>query len=211
MGKRRFLVKSICILISMFVAVNIYAGEQDICKRVDMKFLKSHINLPVSKIESKKEINGMCEIIVNYNQQFIPLYVDNTKKFVIFGKMHSNQNQITKKSIEAIKKKYSKKRELKFVNVRDKFDSIVNFTHKPENSSGEELYFITDPNCGYCKKAGQKINKLTDPFGITVKTIIVSTMRGSKEKAIEALKNCTKAADTQSKQPGSRIAHRSRG
>ncbi|MCP3922719.1 MAG: thioredoxin fold domain-containing protein [Desulfobacterales bacterium] len=173
-------------MILVFLTTLTFAENK--CENVNMRWLRSHVNLPQkSFIEEKNLQSEMCQIILNINERFIPLYADIERKFVISGQLYSKHKRITNDKIDSIKKKVSKLRQSEFIKVKKDFDSIASFTYTPKNPTGEELYFITDPNCGYCKKAGKDMKKIAEKQGITIKTIIVSMLNGSRNKATEAI------------------------
>ncbi|HIQ48507.1 MAG TPA: DsbC family protein [Aquifex aeolicus] len=131
-----------------------------ICDKVD---LKKHVPVPSFRVESKREIYGLCEMIININNQLIPVYA--TKDFIISGEMFSYKKQITQEILEKVRKEITK-RNLK------KLEKLTYVSYKPQNvSDGKYFYFISDPDCPYCNRIKKKVKELASKEGWEIRLI----------------------------------------
>ena len=133
-----------------------------VCDGITDRVLQKHAPIPPYQVMSKREINGLCEMILNINGQFVPIYA--TKDFVLAGEMFSNRRQITQEQIAKIRKEQVKR-------LKGKLDELTATIYKPANATGKILYFITDPNCPYCNRFKKTVKEFADKNGITVKLV----------------------------------------
>ena len=151
-------------------------GFASVCDEVN---LEKHVPIPPYKIESKREVFGLCEMIININNQLIPVYA--TKDFVISGEMFSNKRQITYEMLEKVKKEITKR------NVK-KLEKLRYVSYKPENAKNY-FYFISDPDCPYCNSVKGKVAELAKKYGWEIRLIWfpLPFHPRAKEKAISFL------------------------
>jgi thiol:disulfide interchange protein DsbC len=133
-----------------------------VCDGITDSVLRKHAPIPPYQVMSKREINGLCEMILNINGQFVPIYA--TKDFILAGEMFSGRKQITQEQIAKLKKEQFKK-------LKKEIDSFTATVYKPENAKGKVLYFITDPDCPYCNRFKKTVKEFADKNGITVKLV----------------------------------------
>jgi len=145
------------LLLGVLASSTAFAG---VCDEITDQVLQKHAPIPPYKVMSKREINGLCEMILNINGQFVPIYA--TKDFVLAGEMFSDRKQITQEQIAKLKEEQFKK-------LKKELDSLTATVYKPEKVSGKILYFITDPDCPYCNRFKKTVKEFADKNGITVK------------------------------------------
>ena len=170
--------KKILLLMTVFMFITSICFAKKPCKGKDIDWLRKHIPIPVSTIESKKSVNGMCEIILKAGTQFIPVYAG--KDFVLAGEMFQEKIRKTEATLNSIKTKIAK-------NSTEELNKAVAFTYTPENSTGKSIYMITDPLCPYCSKAAIGIKKIADETKTNIK-VILYTVHGE-----DGIKKCEKA------------------
>lgn len=142
------------LLLALFPSIAL-AG---ICEEVK---LSDHAPIPPYKVESKREIFGLCEMVININGQLIPLYV--SKDFIISGEMFSHKRQITQTQLQKIKAKVVKEN-------LSKIETLKYVSYKPKNAKGY-FYFISDPDCPYCNSVKEKVKDLADKYGYEIRLI----------------------------------------
>lgn len=163
------------LVISAVFTSCVFAG---VCEEV---YLPEHVPVPPYKIESKREIFGLCELILNINGQLVPVYA--TKDFVISGEMFSRKRQITQVQLSAVRKKVIKENLLKLETLRY-------VSYKPANAEeGRYFYFISDPDCPFCNRVKKKVKELADRYGYEIKLIWypLPFHKSAKPKAISFL------------------------
>jgi len=149
-----------------------------VCEEVK---LTDHVPIPPYRVESKREIFGLCEMILNINGQLIPVYA--TKDFLISGEMFSYRRQITQNQLETVKNKV----------VREsiaKLETLRYVSYKPEGvKEGRYFYFISDPDCPFCEKVKAEVKELADKYGYEIRLIWypLPFHREAKPKAVSFL------------------------
>jgi len=152
---KKFLLLTV-LLLTVFSSL-VYAG---VCEKVK---LTEHVPVPPYKVESKREVFGLCEMILNINGELIPVYV--TEDFVISGEMFTRKVQVTQVQIERVRKKVIKENLMKIETLRY-------VSYKPEGvKEGRYFYFISDPDCPYCEKMKGKVKELADKYGWEIRLI----------------------------------------
>lgn len=164
------------IIISFFTSVS---AENDVCRKINNEAILKNIPVSDFKILSTREIEGICEVIININDRVIPLY--GNENFLVSGDLFKNRQNITKDMIYNVNRKA-------FLDIKKNIDDIVAFEYRPKEIKSEKVvYMFTEPLCPYCHKAGSEVKNLADRYGFTVKVLLVS-MKGEegKRKCIEA-------------------------
>jgi thiol:disulfide interchange protein DsbC len=140
----------------------------------------------MSKIVNRREINGLCEIIMQIDSRFYPCYVG--ENYVIFGKMFSDGKFVSQRIIQKVQIQQQKKEQKEFISRKKELDRLVAIVYKPSKTSKKVLYMFTDPLCPFCHKAEAKIKELVEKYNMILKIIFYSVHppEGTK-KAIEAI------------------------
>lgn len=153
----------------------VFAG---VCEEVK---LADHVPIPPFKVESKREVFGLCEMILNINGQLIPVYA--TKDFVLSGEMFSHRRQITQSQLEIIRQKVIKEN-------LSKLETLRHVSYKPKGArEGRYFYFISDPDCPFCNRVKDRVKKLADKYGWEVRLVWfpLPFHREAKPKAVSFL------------------------
>ncbi len=175
---KSFLIKIIFALI-LFSSYSDLFSESEKCSKITADTVSKHIPVTDFRILTIREVQGVCEIIINVNNRIIPLYGDGN--YLISGDLFLNKKNITKENIYEENKKI-------FLENKNTINALTAFEYKPVNcKSGKTLYMFTEPLCPYCHKAGGEVKKLSDKYGFSVKVLLVS-MKGEegKRKCVEA-------------------------
>jgi len=137
-----------------------YFAFAGVCDEV---YLARHVPIPPHTVESKREVFGLCEMILNVGGQLIPIYA--TKDFVISGELFANKRQITQEQIEAVKQKVLKENLMKI-------ESLRFVSYKPASvKEGRYFYFISDPDCPFCNRIKGKVKELANKYGWEVRLL----------------------------------------
>ncbi|MBU1171303.1 MAG: thioredoxin fold domain-containing protein [Proteobacteria bacterium] len=140
--------------------------ENNICSGKTLDWLRQHVPIPPSTIESQKPLaGGLCEIILKTGPQYIPVYVND--EMVLAGEMFKDKIQVTENTINQLKAKTIQ-------HNRETLDKATAFTYAPAGAGEDSptVYMITDPLCPYCSRAAQNIQGLMDKHRAVLKTIL---------------------------------------
>ena len=145
------------IFVFLFFCGSALAG---VCEEVK---LSDHAPVPPYKVESKREVFGLCEMILNIGGQFVPVYA--TKDFIISGEMFSRKRQVTQAQLELVRRKVIKE-------SLAKIETLRYVSYRPENAKeGRYFYFISDPDCPFCQRVKGKVKELAEKYGYEIRLI----------------------------------------
>ncbi|PXF55643.1 MAG: hypothetical protein C4B58_14780 [Deltaproteobacteria bacterium] len=136
-------------------------------------------NINVIKIQPSA-VPGLCEVQVNFKGQNRILYTDQKSEFLITGAIFrsSDGTNITKEAIADLNR-FSDS-EIK------RLEDLTVFTI---GSKGEIVYFVTDPQCPYCKKAEEIVANMAEAGELQLKILLfpLSFHKGAKEQCISVI------------------------
>ncbi len=125
-------------------------------------------------------VPGLCEIEVNLKGQNRILYTDSKGEFLITGQIFkiSDGTNITKEAIVDLNRFTDS-------DIR-RLEELTAFT---VGSKGEIVYFVTDPQCPYCKKAERIVAQMAETEKLQLKVLLfpLSFHKGAKEQCISAI------------------------
>lgn len=168
-------------LILLFLFIFQSAMASPVCENADFK---RHIPIPPSyKVVSKREIYGLCEVILEGpGGRLVSIYA--SPDFVIAGIMFVNKKQVSREKINAIR---SAKIKEKFELLKNEVDKVVAITYKPEHVKGT-IYVFTGPLCPFCHRAERHIKEWADNYKVEFKIIFFPIhLPKGKNKAIRAV------------------------
>ncbi len=117
----------------------------------------------VESVSPLKEINGLCEVVVKIGTQPLVFYTDSTAKYVVAGNILSLKD----------KKNITRERQQEFMkvggDVLKKLEEHVNFTY---GEGKKYIYYITDPDCPFCKKSEPIIQEWAKKNSVIIKVIL---------------------------------------
>ncbi len=132
----------------------------------------------------KSPIDGLCEVTIQVSpDQKGIFYVDAKGQYVISGRILDleKKKDLTAERLETLNLRILSPQELSELEKR------VSFTY---GNSSNFVYFITDPDCSFCKKAENILDQLVKEGKISVKVILypLETLHPqAKKKAISLL------------------------
>jgi len=105
-------------------------------------------------------VPGLCEVALSMNSRNSIVYVDPDVKYFVAGQIISVEEgkSLTQEAMQDLNRLTQE--EMKTL------DSLTAFT---EGKSGKSFYYVTDPQCPYCKKGEEVLKKLIDEGKIMVK------------------------------------------
>ncbi len=134
-------------------------------------------NFEVKNVKPTKELPGICEAHVIVQDRYNILYIDQTGKYFIAGniiEVDTGKNLTQEASQELNKFTEGDLNKLK---------SLVAFT---VGKKGPEVFFVTDPQCPYCKKALPIVKKLAEENKIKLQVVLfpLSIHPGAYEQSV---------------------------
>jgi len=172
---------AIAILVLFATAATVYGGS--LCKednKTILSTLNKHVPIPPARIVSKREVYGLCEIILEIRGEFVPVYA--TDQFVLAGELFCKRHPVTQEKIRKIQEKL-------FISMRPELDKVVAMIYRPDTEKIQHtLYMITDPACPYCHLAEAGIREIAKEHNAVLKVVFFPVhLPEGKEKAIEAI------------------------
>jgi len=158
----------------------------DVCGDLTDDVIKKQLDVEEFRVVSKREVNGVCELIITINSRLIPFY--GNRKYLVSGEMYVNGVSLTRNAIYNIIK-------TRIVSSLGEVNRCVVFSYNPpEIRMDTTLYMFTDPLCPFCNKISGEIRELSDRLGFKVKVLLLNVHgeRG-RVKCIEAI--CRNSAD----------------
>jgi len=142
--------------------------------------------IKLERVEKVKELPGICEVVVKLSDFDRALfYTDPSGKYIITGQILEvpTRKNLTQERLAFLNKRVLPKETLSELEKR------VAFVYgNPSNSN--YVYFITDPDCPYCKQAESILESLVKEGKLSVKVILFPLEPlhpKAKEKAISIL------------------------
>jgi thiol:disulfide interchange protein DsbC len=136
-------------------------------------------NVELGKIQPS-EIKGVCQVQVKMGAQIRLLYVDGSGDFFLAGNLieaKSGRN-LTMETTQLLNR-------LGADDLRQ-LDALTAFTL---GQGDKFLYFITDPQCPYCKQAEAILKKMAEKGELAVRFVLypLPSHKGAKEQSISIL------------------------
>jgi len=125
-------------------------------------------------------VPGLCEVDMMVNNRKGILYVDPDVKYFFAGQLLDVEGgrNLTQDAMA----------ELNRLNAEEmkKLDSLTAFSI---GKSGKTLYYVTDPQCPYCKKGEESLKKLADEGKITVKFLFfpLPMHKGAEQECVSII------------------------
>jgi thiol:disulfide interchange protein DsbC len=174
--KMRMMIAAVVIA---FIHATGFARENDPCGNIDLDWLRTHSPIPSGQIVSKQNMDPLCEIVLKIGNEYVPLFAGDD--FIIAGEMLKHRTHVTRKRIDALKAD-------NFAELIPRLDAVAAIVYLPAENKGRTLYLITDPLCGYCSTAAEKIVPLAETYGVAVKAVLYSVHgQEGDNKSIEAV------------------------
>ena len=151
--------------------------SKEIIQQKVVKTFKQDIS--VTKIQPSA-VPGLCEVQVNFKAQNRVLYTDQKGEFLITGVIFrgSDGTNITKEAIADLNR-------FSDSDIK-RLEDLTAFT---VGSKGEVVYFVTDPQCPYCKKAEEIVVNMAEAGEIQLKVLLfpLRMHKGAKEQCISII------------------------
>ncbi len=173
-----FLLMLVCMF---FVSISDAAGKTCPSKDKIQKAIKDTFHRPITVVEIKPSpMPGLCQVQVQIQKQNRLIYSDAKGDFLVAGQLFSTKDarNLTRETMMEINR--LSKEEVK------KLDSLAAFT---VGEKGKTIYFVTDPQCPYCKKAEAILEPLVQQGKLKVKYLLfpLKFHKGAKEESISII------------------------
>ncbi len=156
------------------------AENPDACTDITMQALRAQVPIPPAVILSRRDVNGVCEVILDIRGQMVPVYAG--RNYAIAGEMYQAKKQITQDKLNQLKAK-------RFRSLKAEVKKCVAMTLKPKDKAvTKTVYMITDPVCPFCHRAETRLKEFAAKYGAEFKFVFNSVhLPVGREKAIEAV------------------------
>ena len=143
--------------------------------------VKNTFHRPIKVVDVKPaQMPGLCQIQVQFQKQNRLIYSDTKGNFLIAGQLFSTKDarNLTRETMMEINR--LSKDEVK------RLDKLAAFT---VGKAGPVVYFVTDPQCPYCKKAEALIEPLAKQGKVQMKCLLfpLKFHKGAKEESISII------------------------
>ncbi len=154
-------------LVSSFFLFSCQTVESKVCP--DENLVESNLKRLVNrdfKIESLKpleEIKGLCEVVLKVGLSPVVVYTNNEGKHFIVGNIFNAETKenITQKTAEQYRTVSQE--------ILQELEKHVNMTY----GEGEKfVYYITDPDCPFCRRFSPMLKEWADKNKVQVKVIL---------------------------------------
>lgn len=163
-----------------------YAGGS-VCDTVTLESIQKHTPVPPAQIVSKKDVMGMCEVVLKIGTELYPLYA--TDKFVIAGEIFADRKQVTKDTMDKLKAVVDEDTKKRFSSIKSELDKYAGITYTPKGQIKQKLYMFGTPTCPHCVRAANELQPILD----STNTKLVFLLEGSGEtRALSADAICKK-------------------
>ena len=117
----------------------------------------------VESISKLENIPGLCEIVIKAGAQPIVFYMDGKAEYIMAGNLLSVKD----------KKNITRERQQEFMKVEKdmlaKLDTMVDITY---GQGDKYVYYITDPDCPFCKRTEPILKDWAEKNKVVIKTIL---------------------------------------
>jgi thiol-disulfide isomerase/thioredoxin len=193
-------VRWLLVFFGLLVLVGSDAVALPACTHVDMGWLSLQAPLPGNaKIVYKKDLGGLCEIVLSLDGKLVPLYAG--EDFLLVGKLFKNKTLITRETLASLEEVAEKERikanEIKALEKEKRktffqknlsiLEDLTLFSFKP-GKADTFLYVVTDPNCSYCKRLMPDLEILAMENHLEIKVVLFPVLGPkSREMAVQAI------------------------
>ncbi len=147
--------------------------------KVQASLKKLFPNVELGAIQPS-EVKGLCQVQVKLGGQIRLLYADGQGDFFLLG------NLIETKSGRNLTMEATQLLNRMGADDLHQLEALTAFSH---GKGDKVLYFVTDPQCPYCKQAEAIIKKIGDKGELTVRYIFfpLPSHKGAKEQCISII------------------------
>ena len=179
--KNKMISAAVLTAMMVYPPVTTTAGElkTSVCDTVTIASMQTHVPIPPAVILSRHEVNGICEVILDINGQYVPVYAG--KDYVIAGEMFQDKKQITQSRLDDLKAK-------NFIRLKPDIEKCIALSYSPHAKIKHTIFMITDPVCPFCHQAESQLKEFAEKHGVEFKIILASVHPPvGRQKAIEAV------------------------
>jgi len=117
----------------------------------------------VESITQLQDIKGLCEVVIKVGAQPLVFYMDGQSKYILAGNLISLKD----------KKNITRERQQEFMKVsKDQLKELEKYVNIKFGEGDKYIYFITDPDCPFCKRSNPIIEECAKKNKVQVKVIL---------------------------------------
>ncbi|MEN3034034.1 MAG: DsbC family protein [Aquificaceae bacterium] len=135
--------------------------DKEAVKKAMKDFLPPDVK--VEQISPSSEIKGICEVVFKAGIQSIIVYVDPQMQYVFAGNIISVKDR----------KNLTSERQKQFMSVsKDVLKELESHVNVTLGEGSKYIYFISDPDCPFCKRSNPVIEEWAKKSGVQVRLIL---------------------------------------
>ncbi|RMH81016.1 MAG: DsbC family protein [Acidobacteria bacterium] len=116
----------------------------------------------VESVSQLQGIKGLCEVVVKVGVQPLVFYMDGQAQYVLAGNLISLKD----------KKNLTRDRQQEFMKVStDQLKEIEKHVNVRHGEGTKYIYFITDPDCPFCKRSNPIVEEWAKKAGVQIRLI----------------------------------------
>ncbi|MCS6998369.1 MAG: DsbC family protein [Aquificaceae bacterium] len=116
----------------------------------------------VESVSQLKDIKGLCEVVVKVGAQPLVFYMDGEGRYLLAGNLISLKD----------KKNLTRDRQQEFMKVSaEQLKELEKHVNIKLGEGSKYLYFITDPDCPFCKRSNPLVEDWAKKKGVQVRVI----------------------------------------
>ncbi|MDW8237527.1 MAG: DsbC family protein [Aquificaceae bacterium] len=158
--------KAIIIVLALLIAgcnkaTKTACPDKEAVKSAMKEFLPPDVK--VEQISPSSEVKGICEVIFKAGVQSIIVYVDPQIQYIIVGNILSVKD----------KKNITSERQKQFTSVsKDILKELEAHVNVTLGEGSKYIYYISDPDCPFCKRSNPVIEEWAKKSGVQVRLIL---------------------------------------
>ncbi|MFN4318989.1 MAG: DsbC family protein [Aquificaceae bacterium] len=117
----------------------------------------------VESVTQLQDIKGLCEVVVKVGTQPLVFYMDGQGQYILAGNLISLKD----------KKNITRERQQEFMKVsQDQLKELEKHVNIRFGEGNKYIYFITDPDCPFCKRSNPIVEDWAKRNNVEIKLIL---------------------------------------
>jgi len=116
----------------------------------------------VESVSQMQNISGLCEVVIKVGSQPLVFYMDGKGEYLLAGNLISVKD----------KKNITRDRQQEFMKVSaDQLKEIEKHVNVKHGEGSKYIYFITDPDCPFCKRSNPIVEEWAKKNNVQIRLI----------------------------------------
>ncbi len=154
LGSAAVIILAVAFSVSFSSGPAFAGGKGGVCDSITMDTLTKHTPIPKAEIISKRDVFGICEIMLQIGTEIVPVYV--TDRYVIAGEMFADRKQITRETQEKLEAKAAEGMKTVFLGMKDDLAKSASIVYTPKGKVKQRLFMFGTTQCPWCSKAAKE-------------------------------------------------------